>query len=213
MPLQFRLPKIYPITDPYISGISHLEQVTRLVRGGAHLIQLRDKRATPAEFFTSVRECVDFARAHQVRIIVNDRVDIAKAASADGVHLGQDDISADQARNILGDAAIIGVSTHSVDQACRALTYPVDYVAIGPVFATGTKDDPDPIVGIKGVRSVRSVIGKTSLVAIGGIDETNISDVLAAGADSVALISSLVGNADAITDKARLFLEMTREVI
>jgi thiamine-phosphate pyrophosphorylase len=189
--LQFQLPKIYPITDPYTSGISHLEQVTRLIEGGARLIQLRDKHATPAGFFTAARDCVTLARSHGVRIIVNDRVDIAKAAEADGVHLGQDDMPAVEARKILGETAIIGVSTHSDDQARESRRLPINYIAIGPVFTTDSKVDPEPVVGMDGIRSVRAVVGDMCLVAIGGINEPSLSAVLMAGADSAAIISAL----------------------
>jgi thiamine-phosphate pyrophosphorylase len=201
--LQFHLPKIYPITDPYISGISHLEQVTRLIRGGARLIQLRDKHAAPADFFTAALDCVTLARSHGVQIIVNDRVDIAKAAGADGVHLGQDDMPAREARKILGETAIIGVSTHSDDQARESRRLPINYIAIGPVFTTGSKGDPDPVVGVDGIRSVRAVVGDISLVAIGGINEQSLSTVLTAGADSAAIISELVRHPDTVAEKMR----------
>jgi thiamine-phosphate pyrophosphorylase len=203
---QFRLPKIYPITDPYISGISHLEQVTRLIRGGATLIQLRDKHAAPADFYAAAEECVALARQHGVMIIINDRVDIAKAATADGVHLGQDDMPASAARTLLGENAVVGLSTHSVNQADEARHLPVDYIAIGPIFFTKTKSDPEPAVGVDGVRSARSVIGEIPLVAIGGINKDNINDVLRAGAHSAALINALIGDADAITARINFLL-------
>ena len=187
---QFQLPRIYPITDPYISGISHLEQVTRLIQGGARLIQLRDKHATPADFFTAANDCVTFARSRGAQIIINDRVDIAKAVGAHGVHLGQDDMPAVQARQILGETAIIGVSTHSDDQARVSRGLPINYIAIGPVFSTGSKVDPEPVVGVTGISSARAVVGDMGLVAIGGINEESLSTVLTAGADSAALISA-----------------------
>lgn len=190
MPLS--LPKVYPITDTKASGMDHAEQVKRFIEGGATLIQLRDKDASSREFFDAVKECVEYARPRGVRIIINDRVDIAITAGADGVHLGQDDLPPESARDLLGERAIIGYSTHSVQQAISAAKLPVDYVAIGPIFATGTKADAEPVVGLKAIRDVRRAIGATPIVAIGGIDEQNIAEVIAAGADSAAVISALV---------------------
>ncbi len=203
MSLKLQLPRIYPITDTQISGISHLEQVKKLILGGAAMIQLRDKRAAPAEFYAAAKESVKLAREHAVLVIINDRVDVALAAGADGVHLGQDDMPVEQARHILGDDAIIGLSTHSVEQARAALSLPVDYIATGPIFFTGTKDRADPVLGIEGLRRVRAAMGPFPLVAIGGIDEDNLQQVLSSGADSVAIISGLLREADNIENKMR----------
>lgn len=183
-----------------------MDQVTRLIEGGASLIQLRDKTASSREFYTAAETVVQFARSRDVRIIINDRVDIALAVGADGVHLGQDDPYPEYARKLLGGKAIIGFSTHSLEQARQAMQMPIDYIAIGPVFATSTKTDPDPIVGLAGVRSVRAIVGDLPLVAIGGIDRTNARSVLDAGADSVALIKDLVGDPTEIADRIRALL-------
>jgi thiamine-phosphate pyrophosphorylase len=185
------IPRIYPITDTRVSGLSHLEQVKLLVDGGASFIQLREKVATSREFYAAAVECIAFARPLGVKIIINDRVDIALVTGADGVHLGQDDMPPEAARRVLGDKAIIGYSTHSVEQAIGAADMPVDYIAIGPVFGTTTKENPDPVVGLEGLAAVRSAIGDMPLVAIGGITEANISNVIAAGATSAAMISGL----------------------
>ena len=112
--------KIYPITDITISGLSHAEQVARLVAGGARLIQLRDKHSSPREFFTDASSAVTIARSYGVRIIINDRVDMALALRADGVHLGQSDVPPEAARKLLGETAVIGFSVHSVEQAKAA---------------------------------------------------------------------------------------------
>ena len=132
--MKFTLPKIYPITDRRISGLSHIGQVQRLIDGGATLIQIRDKDAAGGEFYTAAVEAIEYARSRGVTIIVNDRVDIGMASGADGVHLGQDDLPPEHARKLLGDNAIIGFSTHSVEQALDAIKLPVDYIAIGPIF-------------------------------------------------------------------------------
>jgi thiamine-phosphate pyrophosphorylase len=194
-PLNIRFPKIYPITDTGISGLTHLQQAERLISGGAKIIQLRDKTATSAEFFRSAVETVDLCRQHGVTIIINDRVDIALLSGADGVHLGQDDIPPDAARKILGENAMIGLSTHSVEQIRAAIAQPVDYLAIGPIFSTATKDDHDPIVGLDGIRSAKREAGEIPLIAIGGIDAANLLAVLDAGADSAAVISVVARDA------------------
>lgn len=192
--VKFELPPIYPITDRELSGLSHAELVRKFAAGGATFVQLRDKYASPREFYEQAVAAVAAGRELGVRIIINDRVDIALAAGADGVHLGQDDLSPAAAREILGDKAIVGFSTHTVEQAKAALDLPVDYIAIGPIFATSTKPDAEAAVGLAGLKAVRDIIGPTPLVAIGGINAENIADVLNAGADSAAVISALYGS-------------------
>jgi len=181
----------YPITDRQLSGLSHVEQVAKLADAGATLIQLRDKLAQPREFYEEARAALDVARARNVKLIINDRVDIALALKADGVHLGQDDLPPAAARSILGPHAIIGFSTHSLDHAGRALDLPIDYIAIGPIFATTTKLSSNAPVGLSGLAEVRSLVGERPLVAIGGITAENIQAVLAAGADLGAFISDI----------------------
>lgn len=187
----FHLPKIYPLTDVLTSGLSHAEQVSRCAEARATLVQLREKLLPAATFFEQARDAVKVAREKQVTIIINDRVDIALAVHADGVHLGQEDLPPAAARKLLGNSALIGYSTHSVEQARQALSYPIDYIAIGPIFGTTTKENPDPQVGLEGLRAVKAVVGDLPLVAIGGISVTEVAEVLEAGADSVALISGL----------------------
>lgn len=204
--MRFELPKIYPITDARISGISIPEQVKRLINGRSTLIQLRDKHASSRAFFASAAEAISIARPHGVRIIINDRVDIALALNADGVHLGQDDLPCTHARRILGDEAIIGLSTHSPEQAIAAISLPIDYIAIGPIFSTTTKDNPDPLVGLNGLIQTRRLIADFPLVAIGGITCANMQDVIEAGADSAAIISDLVSDADQISLKLRTMM-------
>jgi thiamine-phosphate pyrophosphorylase len=146
------------------------------------------------------------ARQHKVKIIINDRVDIALALKADGVHLGQDDLPPEHARKILGKKAIIGFSTHNLEQAVRAARLPIDYLAIGPVFVTRTKENPESVVGIEDVKKVREAVGDFPLVAIGGITFENFRKVLQMGADSVAVVSNLMSEADKITEKTKKFL-------
>lgn len=201
-----KIPEIYPITDTRISGISHAEQVKKLITGGAKLIQLRDKYSTPKDFYETAKEALEIARANNVKIITNDRADIAFALKADGVHLGQDDLPPVEARKILGKSSIIGFSTHNIEQVKIALDYPLDYIAIGPVFGTKTKDNPDATTGIEIIKRVREIIGKIPLVAIGGISFENYRSVLDSGADSVAIIGDLLSEPNNISNKVRDFL-------
>lgn len=186
--------KVYPITDVRLTGLSQAEQVTRLIQGGATLIQLREKNLSPREFFHQAQAALEVARAHHVRIIINDRVDIALALHADGVHLGQHDMPPHAAREILGDEALIGFSTHNPAQALSASALPIDYLAIGPVFPTSSKIKPDPVVGLAGVREVWEAVGPLPLVAIGGITAQNIESVLQEGANCVAVISAVLAD-------------------
>jgi thiamine-phosphate pyrophosphorylase len=204
--LKITLPKIYPVTDTKISGLSHLEQVKRLISGGASLIQLRDKSAPAGEFYQMAAEVVDYAHRHGAKIIINDRADLALAAGSDGVHLGQDDLSPLHARNLLGTSAIIGYSTHSVQQARAALALPIDYLAIGPIFTTSTKAAPDPVVGLEGLRAVRKLDPNRPLVAIGGISLDNAASVLEAGADCLAIISGVLEQPMGISDRMQRLL-------
>ena len=180
--------RAYPITDRQVSGLSHAEQVARLADAGATLIQLREKLAQPADFYEDAKAAVEIARARGVTLIINDRVDIALALKADGVHLGQEDLPPEAARRILGPTAIIGFSTHNIPQARIAVDLPVDYIAIGPIFSTLTKVSTNPAVCLSGLTQVREAVGEFPLVAIGGITAENAPLVLAAGATVVSFI-------------------------
>lgn len=186
--------------------MTHAEQVRQLIEGGAEMIQLREKHQSPKEFYESAKEALEIARRQNVKIIINDRVDIALALKADGVHLGQDDLPPEQARKILGERAIIGFSTHNTAQAAEASNRPIDYLAIGPVYDTRTKENPEKIVGLENIKKVREAIGDFPLVAIGGITVENFQPVLKAGANSVAVISDLLSDADKIGVKMEMYL-------
>ena len=204
--VSFHLPRVYPITDRRLSGLSHAEQVQRLIRGGATLIQLRDKDAGPREFYRQAADALEIAREHSVKLIINDRVDVALALGADGVHLGQTDLPAEAARRLLGEALIIGFSTHDITQALLATKLPVNYIAFGPIFKTSTKENPDPVAGLALLHKVRTAIGSMPLVAIGGINSRNARAVIGAGADSLAMISGLVSPAGEIEENMRRML-------
>lgn len=200
------LPRVYPLTDVALSGLSHAEQVQLLSTGGATLVQLREKLMPAREFYEQAGAAVEVARQRGVTLIINDRVDVALAVKAHGVHLGQDDMPPGAARKLLGDEAIIGYSTHNIEQATTALTLPIDYLAIGPIFATSTKRDTSPVLGLEGLRAVRKAIGAIPLVAIGGISAANAREVVEAGADSVALISALLSDPRQIPEAVRALM-------
>jgi thiamine-phosphate pyrophosphorylase len=199
----FRLPRVYPITDTQISGLSHAEQVALFADGGATLVQLRDKHATAAEFYEQAKAALAVANPRGVQLIINDRVDVALALPGTGVHLGQDDLPPEAARRLLGDDAIIGCSTHSLTQIQEAATLPVDYLAFGPIFRTSTKENPDPVVGLGTLKLAREALGEKPLVGIGGISLANAPEVIAAGADSVALIRALLSDPASIPETLR----------
>lgn len=199
-------PRLYALTDASAPG-SHVEQVREYADAGVRIIQVRDKLASSRALYETVVAALEITRPRGVRLIVNDRVDVALAAGADGVHVGQDDLPAESAREILGPLAIIGISTHSLAQAAAAAGLPVDYVAIGPVFATTTKAKPDPVVGLEGLRAVRAAV-TTPLVAIGGITLEKAPDVFAAGADSVAVVSDLRAGAS-VSERVRAYLGLS----
>jgi len=189
--LKFQLPKIYPITDVGLSGLSHTDQTARLIYGGSTLIQLREKTASGGAFFEDAKRAVELAHGRNAKVIINDRVDIALMSGADGVHLGQDDLPIEEARHILGPSSIIGYSTHTLEQAEIAARLDLDYVAFGPIYPTITKVDPDSVVGLNQLTAVKKAVGSLRVVAIGGITASTIGEVLRSGADSVALIGAL----------------------
>jgi len=203
---RLHLSRVYPITDTQLSGLSHAEQVELFVRGGATLVQLRDKHASALEFYEQAKAALEVANKHGVQLIINDRADIALGLEAAGVHLGQDDLPPEGARRLLGDNAIIGYSTHSLSQIQEAAKLPIDYFAIGPIFPTATKENPDPMVGLEVVKLARQAVGDRPLVAIGGISQANAREVIQAGADSVALISGLLADPHRISERVEFLL-------
>lgn len=200
--------RLYAITDTRISGLSQAQQVAHLCEGGARLIQLREKQLAPRSFYNEAEAAVAEAHKNGARLIINDRPDIALAVGADGVHLGQDDLPPEAARRLLGSDAIIGLSTHTLLQARAASELPLSYLAIGPIFATTTKANPESVVGLDGLRRVRQATGAIPLVAIGGITADNAIHVIGAGADAVAVVSALLAEEAQISDNTRRFLRL-----
>lgn len=188
---QLRLPAIYPILDRACFADSTLfGAAKKLATSGCRLMQYRNKTGSAKEMLSDARE-LRRVLGRQVTLIMNDRADLALAAGFDGVHVGQDDLSVESVRKIVGPKMIVGASTHNPEQLRLADQTSADYLAIGPVFATTTKANPDPVVGLEGVRAARQLTVKP-LVAIGGISAENAKAVMEAGADSLALISALV---------------------
>lgn len=179
---------LYVITDPD-SEYPHEEIAKKAIAGGAKIIQLRDKKVMLGEYFRHAKKIREITRKAGVTFIVNNYVDICKASDADGVHLGQQDIPISVAKELLGEEKIIGVSTHSVAQAIKAEKQGADYISIGPIFATPSKSGFMP-VGTSIIREVKKKV-KIPFVAIGGIDESNIREVLRAGAKRVAVIKAI----------------------
>ncbi len=186
-----KLPRLYAILDAsLLVGTSLVEFASELVAGGVTLVQYRNKSGNAREMLVHAEELK--ARLEQpVRLVMNDRADLCVAAGFDGVHLGQDDLSPAAARKIVGPEKVVGFSTHNPSQVSNADQTPADYIAIGPVFATSSKTNPDPVVGLDGVRAARRLTRKP-LVAIGGITVENCCSVIEAGADSVAVISGVL---------------------
>jgi thiamine-phosphate pyrophosphorylase len=191
-------PFLYPILDASILSADAevrrgelLRLVRRVVDAGATILQYRNKGGSDAEVLEDARWIRDGAGPDPT-LILNDRVELVGPAGFDGAHVGQRDMSPGEARRILGPGRVLGISTHNAEQLALAEKAPVDYVAIGPVFATASKEHPDPVVGLEGVRAARKLTGRP-LVAIGGIRRENAKAVLEAGADSVAVISAVFG--------------------
>jgi len=201
------LPRLYAIADASFGDPVKLSHA--LFDGGVRLLQVRNKDASARDLFDQVEQIIKRAPA-DARVIVNDRVDIALTAGAAGVHLGQTDLPAAAARYILGNHSLVGFSTHNLTQALEANNLPVDYVAVGPIFATSTKSNADPIVGLEGLASICKVVQKP-VVAIGGIQLENVLEVFDAGAHSVAVIRDLLSASD-VEARAMQWIHIVRSL-
>ena len=190
-----KLPRLYAIIDAggFADGKNALRQTIdfaqQLLEGGATLVQYRNKKSGAIETLSQVRELRRVLGAHAT-LIMNDRADLCLASGCDGVHVGQEDLSVEGARSVVGETAWVGISTHNLQQVLQADQTSADYIAVGPVFATKTKINPEPVVGLELIRTARKTTAKP-IVAIGGITSANCRSVIEAGADSVAVISEL----------------------
>jgi thiamine-phosphate pyrophosphorylase len=184
-------PRLYAIIDPTLLTNSELDLAEALAASGVELIQYRSKTATSRQFFEIARQLSSSLGPRGVRLIVNDRPDIALLAGAGGVHVGQDDLSVEDARAVCGPDRWVGFSTHTLEQVATADATSADYIAFGPIFPTATKKNPDPVVGTELLRKAR-LLTKKPLVAIGGITLERAAEVYRAGADSLAVIRDLI---------------------
>jgi thiamine-phosphate pyrophosphorylase len=184
--------------------------VQRLLESGVKLVQLRYKGSSDRTFYEEAVQSVRLSVTFHARILVNDRADIALASGAHGVHLGEDDLPLEKARAILGDHRLIGVSTHSLSQALEASHKNVDYIAVGPIFETQTKELKDAPLGPGNLAKICSVVSKP-IVAIGGITLENVAEVMHSGADAVAVISDLLGHQN-IPSRAQQYLNMLKSL-
>jgi len=187
-----QLPRLYPILDPacFSDAAGMFAAAEELAAAGVTLLQYRDKSGYARRMLDNARE-LKKRLGPSIKLIMDDRADLCLAAQYDGLHVGQEDLPAESARRIIGPERWLGVSTHNVEQLAAADQTSADYVAIGPTFATSSKVNPDPVVGLEGIRRAREVTRKP-LVAIGGITRANALSVIEAGADSVSVISDLL---------------------
>jgi thiamine-phosphate pyrophosphorylase len=185
--------ELYVIIDESLAASRNIQKLVEgAICGGADVVQFRAKRLSKRQYYDTAIPLLAVARHHNVPFFVNDHLDVALAISADGIHLGQNDLPCSAARKLLPDKTLLGVSTHSEAQAAKALADGADYIAIGPVFQTATKENPEAIVGTDTVAAVKRLIGSIPLVAIGGINAENVTEVVRSGADGVAVASSVV---------------------
>ncbi|MFZ3064988.1 MAG: thiamine phosphate synthase [Nitrospirota bacterium] len=195
---------LYLITDQYIvKGLSHVQIAEKALLGGVKFIQYREKQLSKRESYKIALQLREITREYSAVLIINDDIDIALAVDADGVHLGQEDLPVQTARKMLGENKIIGLSTHSLKEAEEAQGSGADYIAIGPIFRSKTKDVREPL-GADIIKEIRK-ISRLPLIAIGGINENNIEDIMKAGADSAAVISAIITKED-ITGAVKEFI-------
>jgi thiamine-phosphate pyrophosphorylase len=199
-------PSLYAILDPDLAPAPLSSFAAALADAGVQLMQLRDKRGSSAAIHSQANELAAFLSPRGARLIVNDRPDIAAMTAAGGVHVGQEDLSVEEARRICGPSRWVGVSTHNLEQLRQADRTSADYIAVGPIFPTATKENPDPVVGIAFLSAARQLTRKP-LVAIGGITMDSAADVFRAGADSVAVIRDLLA-APNPAERAREYLAL-----
>jgi thiamine-phosphate pyrophosphorylase len=192
--------RLYALIDPAVAGGRSLGDIAKLIAGSATLVQLRDKHGSTRQLVEEARELTMVLAPLDIPLLINDRVDVALAAEADGVHIGQDDMSPADARLLLGRTAIIGLSIKTVEQAKAAPLELLDYVGIGGVYGTTSKETTSPPIGLSGfsavVQAIRARDPKFPICGIAGINQSNAADVIGQGADGVALISALSLAAD-----------------
>lgn len=203
-------PPLYVILDADLLPDAPEEMADKFAKAGVELFQYRAKVASARQLFDTCRCLVQRSRNGGVRLIVNDRPDVAALCGADGVHVGQEDLPVAWVRRVCGEKAWVGVSTHNFEQFLTAAKTDANYIAVGPVFATATKESPDPIVGVGFIREVRRLTAKP-IVAIGGITLENAAEVYDAGADSAAVVKDILTARDPV-QRARDFLDLGKKL-
>ncbi|PYU00724.1 MAG: thiamine phosphate synthase [Acidobacteria bacterium] len=199
------LPRLYVILDRALLTIPETECARQLVDAGVRVLQYRHKEASSRELLENAKKLSLALVPRGVTFVVNDRADVAALAGASGVHVGQEDLAVEDARAVVGPGRLVGVSTHNGAQFEQAAGTSADYIAVGPIFSTSTKSNPDPVVGTEFIRQVRPLTDKP-IVAIGGITLERAAEVVRAGADAVALISDIL-RARNPGERARQFIE------
>jgi len=189
------LPRLYVILDAALITFPERDCALSLAEAGVRLLQYRNKSALARQYLNTSRVLADALRPHDASFFVNDRPDVAFLSGASGVHVGQDDLEVEQARRVVGREKLVGVSTHNLEQFKRAAASSADYIAVGPVFNTSSKANPDPVVGLDFIRKVRRLTDKP-VIAIGGITLERAASAIEAGADSVAVISGILSASD-----------------
>lgn len=204
--MRLGLPRLYVILDATLLDNSPYDCAQELAATGVRLLQYRDKSAPARNLLETSRKLVLSLSSYGASLIVNDRPDVAALAGAAGVHVGQEDLQPEQARAVVGEEMWVGVSTHNLEQFRRAAATSADYIAVGPIFPTTSKTNPDPVVGLELIRLARPLTDKP-IVAIGGVTLDCAASVIAAGADSVAVIRDVLCAAKPAT-QARRYLEV-----
>lgn len=200
------LPRLYVVLDAALLSVPETECAQQLADAGVRLLQYRNKAASSSELSDSSKKLSALLLPQGVSFLVNDRADVAFFAGASGVHVGQEDLGVEAARGVIGEEKLVGVSTHNLKQFQQAAATSADYIAVGPVFATSSKANPDPVIGTGFIRQVRSLTQKP-IVAIGGITLERASEVIKAGADSVAVISDILRATDP-GKRARQYIDL-----
>jgi len=200
------LPRLYVILDAALLTTPEPDCAKKLVDAGVRLLQYRNKSASSHDLFESSRRLASLLIPQGVTFLVNDRADVAALAGASGVHVGQEDLGVEEAHQVIGGEKLVGVSTHNLEQFQQAAATSADYLAVGPVFSTSSKANPDPVVGTDFIRRVRGLTNKP-IVAIGGITLDRAAEVIRAGADSVAVISDILRAPDP-GQRARQYVDL-----
>ncbi len=200
------LPRLYVILDAALLTVPETDCAQELATAGVRLLQYRNKRASARELFETSKKLLLLLSPLGVSLVVNDRPDVAAVAGANGVHVGQEDLGVEEVRRVVGGEKLVGVSTHNLEQFERAAASSVDYIAVGPIFTTGTKSNLDPVVGTQFIREVRPLTDKP-IVAIGGITLQRAPEIIESGADSVAVISDIL-RAPEPAARARQYIDL-----